>query len=136
MPCTISLERGSQAQIKKPGHQCKLVSEISYSLGSAAHSSLDAPCTNRPVQCQHCPRVVPSYSMAQHYRVSHSTTEMPAELAQAVALGKHERAHVMQLLSKRKVHDLCPGASCCPKNAARKRARVAPTAASAPSEAS
>ena len=41
---------------------------------------------------------------------------MPAELAITVALGKHERAHVMQLLGKRSVSSVCDGLSCCPNN--------------------
>jgi len=64
----------------------------------------------------HCELVIASYSMAQHYAEKHSTTSMPAELAMTVALGKHERAHVMQLLGKRSVSSVCDGLSCCPNN--------------------
>jgi hypothetical protein len=81
----------------------------------AEHSSQETPCTNRPVACGHCELVVASYSMAQHYAEKHSTTSMPAELATTVALEKHERAHVMQLLGKRSVSSVCGGLSCCPK---------------------
>jgi hypothetical protein len=35
------------------------------------------------------------------------------------SLGKHERAHVMQLLSKRKPTSVCPGVACCPKASAK-----------------
>lgn len=31
------------------------------------------------------------------------------------ALGKHEKAHVLQLLGKRKVSSVCGGVACCPK---------------------
>ena len=40
---------------------------------------------------------------------------MPQELQAAVQLGKHERAYVSQLLTKRKVATVCGGVSCCPK---------------------
>ena len=59
-------------------------------------------------------KFIPSYSMAQHYSAGHSTIAMPDELVEAVALGKHERAHVLQLLKKRKVASVCGGVSCCP----------------------
>ena len=39
---------------------------------------------------------------------------MPPQLEAEVALGKHERAHVSQLLTKRKVTSVCGGVSCCP----------------------
>ena len=69
------------------------------------------------MQCQHCPKVIDSYSMAQHYSDKHSTTTMPSALVEECKLGKHERAHVMQLLSKRKVTSVCGGVACCPKAA-------------------
>jgi hypothetical protein len=53
--------------------------------------------------------------MQQHYSLAHSSTSMPEALKQAVTLGKHERAHVMQLLDKRKVFNACAGESCCPR---------------------
>ena len=43
---------------------------------------------------------------------------MPQALQDEVALGKHERGHVMLLLRKRKLKlndNLCKGESCCPK---------------------
>ena len=89
----------------KPGHQCKLMegTPIDYSLTSAGNSNLNTPCTNRPLECQHCSQVVASYSMAEHYEEKHSATAMPEVLRDAVALGKHERAHTMKLLTKRKL---------------------------------
>ena len=113
--CPISLARGSRKGPSKPAHQCKIVGAIMYSLTSAESSSLETPCTNRPLQCQHCPLVIASYSMAQHYSNKHSSIPMPRELEVAVQLGKHERAHVSQLLTKRKVITACGGVSCCPK---------------------
>ena len=86
-----------------------------YSLRSAEGPSRDFPCTNRPIQCQHCSLVISSYSMAQHYSDKHSTTCMPEELNAKVALRKHEREHVSQLLKKRKVTSVCAGVTCCPK---------------------
>ena len=71
------------------------------------------PCTNRPVKCMNCDLVIASYSMAQHYSDKHSTIPMPPELAASVALGKHERAHVSQLLTKRRVSSVCGGPLCC-----------------------
>ena len=47
---------------------------------SAESSSLEAPCTNRPMQCQHCSLVIASYSMAQHYSTKHSSIPTPREL--------------------------------------------------------
>ena len=113
--CPISLADGSKKGVKKPVHQCALVGMIHYSLTSAATSSLETPCTNRPVQCKNCDLVIASYSMAQHYSDKHSTTSMPPELAELVTLGKHERAHTLQLLKKRKVTSVCGGAACCSK---------------------
>ena len=116
--CPISLAKGSRANVNKPVHQCQNVNaEIEYSLGSAAKSTPGAPCTNRPLKCQHCKLVIASYSMAQHYADKHSSTRMPVDLAEAVALGKHEREHVSQLLSKRKAKNVCRGIECCPKSA-------------------
>ena len=92
-----------------------IVGAIDYSLTSAATSSRDAPCTNRPVQCESCELTVSSYSMAQHYADKHSAISMPQSLAVQVALAKHERAHVSQLLDKRKVTSVCGGVACCPK---------------------
>ena len=64
--CPISLATGTKASVKKPVHQCTLVGAIDYTLGLAANSTVNKPCTNRPVQCIHCPKVIASYSMAQH----------------------------------------------------------------------
>ena len=105
----------------KKVHQCQVVGAIDYSLKSAETSSLEAPCTNRPMKCKHCDLVIASYSMAQHYLDKHSTTPMPRELQAEVELGKHERAHVMQLLAKRKVSSVCSGVMCCPKAAKRSK---------------
>ena len=116
--CPIFLAAGSTKHIKKPGHQCKLVGSPEYNLKSAAKSTLTAPSTSRPVQCAHCSQVVCSYFMAQHYEEKHSSTAMPQALQDEVALGKHERGHVMLLLRKRKLKlsdNLCKGESCCPK---------------------
>ena len=114
--CPIDLEKGSTKHILKPVHQCKVVGQVDYSLGSAATSSLTAPCTNRPVNCRHCKQVVASYSMQQHYQDKHHGVEMPADLAALVELKKHEREHVMQKLTKKgKVDNMCPGPHCCPK---------------------
>ena len=84
----------------------------------AEKSTLTAPSTSRPVQCRHCSQVVCSYFMAQHYEEKHSSTSMPQALQDEVALGKHERAHTMLLLRKRKLKpsdNQCKGESCCPK---------------------
>ena len=113
--CPISIGAGSTKAVKKAVHQCSLVGNIEYSMKSAETSTDGTPCTNRPMQCLHCPQVFASYSMAQHYSDKHSTTAMPGALQAAAALGKHERAHVMQLLKKRKVASICGGVACCPK---------------------
>ena len=125
--CPISIVKGSSAAVKKPVHQCKLVGAIDYSMGSAANSTLETPCTNRPIKCPHpgCPLVIASYSMAQHYADKHSTTTMPAILHQEIQLGKHERTHVSQLLQKRRVTTVCGGNLCCPKAPAAKREELA-----------
>ena len=59
--------------------------------------------------------MIASYSMAQHFNDKHSSIEMPPELQTAVALGKHERAHVSQLLTKKRAGSVCGGVACCPK---------------------
>ena len=53
-PCGVI---GSKAH-PKPQHQCKLLGDVSYSLGSAAKCSLAAPCTNRPIKCTVCSMTV------------------------------------------------------------------------------
>ena len=53
--------------------------------------------------------------LAQHFNDKHSSIEMPPELQTAVALGKHERAHVSQLLTKKRASSVCGGVACCPK---------------------
>ena len=120
------LER-SKAGIFKPGHQCKLLQDgcPSYSLGAAEKSTLSKPSTNRPMKCEHCTLVLPSYSMAQHYSMKHSATAMSETLQTAVALGKHEREHVLKLLKKRKLtaaDNVCPRESCCPKKKGKAKA--------------
>ena len=64
-------------------------------------------------------------SMAQHYSMKHSATAMSETLQTAVALGKHEREHVLKLLKKRKLtaaDNVCPGESCCPKKKGKAKA--------------
>ena len=116
---------GARAGVVWPVHQCKLVGELdsTYKLGDAASSSIAKPCTNRPVQCENCEQVVASYSMEQHYMLKHYPfgATMSDKLAETIALGKHEREHVLQLLTKRKVENVCKGASCCPKVGSKKR---------------
>jgi len=97
----------------------------SYSLGAAEKSTLSKPSTNRPMKCAHWTLVIPSYSMAQHYSKKHSATAMSETLQTAVALGKHEREHVLKLLKKRKLtaaDNVCPGESCCPKKKGKTKA--------------
>ena len=63
--------------------------------------------------------------MAQHYSMKHSATAMSETLQTAVALGKHEREHVLKLLKKRKLtaaDNVCPGESCCPKKKGKAKA--------------
>jgi hypothetical protein len=115
--CPISLTAGSKKGVMKPKHQCKIVGTLEYSLTSAGRSTCETPCTNRPLKCQHCTLVFASYSMAQHYSDEHSTTTIPTRLMEQVALGKHERAHVLQLLTQRRVSTVCKGITCCPKAA-------------------
>ena len=55
----------------KPSHQCKLVGDVSYTLGAAAKSSTKTPCTNRPIKCTVCSAAVWSYSMAAHFEKKH-----------------------------------------------------------------
>ena len=70
-PCGVV---GTKAN-PKPKHQCKLVGDVKYTLGSAGKSSLATPCTNRPIKCTVCSMTVWSYSMAQHFETKH--TGMP-----------------------------------------------------------
>ena len=118
--CPVFLIPGSVKGVFKPGHQCKLLdgAGIDYSIKSAETSTLTTPCTNRPVKCQHCTQVVPSYYMAAHYEDKHSTTTMPEDLRNLVAVGKHECAHTKLLLHKRKLtasDNVCKGPTCCAK---------------------
>ena len=96
---------GTEAAVSKSGHQCKLLdgAGIDYSIKSAETSTLTTPCTNRPVKCQHCTQVVPSYYMAAYYEDRHSATTMPEDLHNLVAVGKHECAHTQLLVHKRKL---------------------------------
>ena len=73
-PCGVI---GSKAH-PKPQHQCKLLGDVSYSLGSAAKCSLAAPCTNRPIKCTVCSMTVWSYSMAHHFELKHTGMPMCA----------------------------------------------------------
>ena len=53
----------------------------------------------QPVQCEKCPLVIPSYSMAAHFGAEHGGADkMSAKLAAEVALAPHEADHVKQLL--------------------------------------
>jgi len=39
---------------KKAVHICRRVGKQEYTLGPAANSNAEGPCTNRPVKCEHC----------------------------------------------------------------------------------
>ena len=52
---------------KKAVHICRRVGKQEYTLGPAANSNAEGPCTNRPVKCEHCSLTPPSYSMEVHY---------------------------------------------------------------------
>lgn len=121
--CPVSLTQGSTKRVWKPVHQCQLVGAIEYTLGAAATSTLETPCTNRPMKCKHCEEFIMTYSMAQHYSAKHSTTTMPPDLVAEIQLGKHERAHVSQLRQKRKVTSVCGGVTCCAPPASKKARR-------------
>merc|ERR1711957_273015 len=103
--CPCWLEK--VAIVAKPKHACKLIGAIDYSLGSAAKCTVASPCTNRPIKCTICNKVVWSYSMADHFKDKHSRVQMPPGLLKAVQLDFHEKALVMQLLNKYKATKVC-----------------------------
>ena len=73
-PCGVIGTKGHP----KPQHQCKLLGDVSYSLGSAAKCSLATPCTNRPIKCTVCSMTVWSYSMEHHFELKHRGMPMCA----------------------------------------------------------
>jgi hypothetical protein len=85
---------------KKAVHICRRVGKQEYTLGPAANSNAEGPCTNRPVKCEHCSLTPPSYSMEAHYRRSHGTVEMSTKLKREVALAVHELEDTLQLRAK------------------------------------
>ena len=97
-------------------HQCKLVGDVSYTLSSAATSTLSAPCTNRPIKCELCALTIWSYSMAEHYATAQGhggADRMSEPLRKAVAVGPRERAHVSRFLtSLRPVQNACADRDC------------------------
>jgi len=108
--CPCWLEKSKYST--KPHHDCKLVGAVSYTLRSASRSSIAAPCTDRPVECQECKAAVWSYSMEKHFAEKHAGKAMPSALSKVIALSYHEKEHTLQLLKNSKVKNVCKGAQC------------------------
>ena len=101
---------------KRAHHQCKAVSETSYSLAQASKSSWSTrPCTNRPVKCPVCSAAIQSYSMEKHY-LKHNGAQMSDELKALVKLRAHEREYTLHLVdnmsNKKKVACNNPNCEC------------------------
>ena len=106
--CSVYIKDG------KAFHQCKLASDVSYSLSTAQKMSYSSrPCTNRPVKCT-CGRIIQSYSMEDHWRQKHAGMAMDQELRKAVQLRPHEREYTMNLVTMRsnKTKLLCNNPEC------------------------
>ena len=51
-----------------------------FSLKSASKSSARSPCTNRPINCPNCNKVIWSYNAKFHYKEDHPLLELPSIL--------------------------------------------------------
>ena len=53
------------------------VSFYNFSYGPAIKYSASSPCTNVPVKCDHCEKVVFRYSLRSHYASKHPLRKQP-----------------------------------------------------------